>query len=120
MGGVFSPFYYANEADRQLLELIFETPCAINSSNELTDRAGHVEEETVTSDSGSAQTKYTVSLQPNMTFSDGEPVTIDDYLFTLYVLSDPFYDGSLENLRELGIAGLDSYYYCLLYTSRCV
>lgn len=111
LGGVFSPFYYANEADRQLLELIFETPGAINSSNELTDRAGHVEEETVTSDSGSVQTKYTVKLQPDMTFSDGEPVTIDDYLFTLYVLSDPFYDGSLENLRGLGIAGLDSYYY---------
>ena len=44
---------------------------------------------------------YDFTLRDDLKFSDGEPITIDDVIFSMYVLCDPTYD-------------------CLLYTSRCV
>ena len=41
-------------------------------------------------------------------FSDGQPVTIDDVIFSMYVLSDPTYDGS-STFYSLPIKGMQSY-----------
>ena len=41
-------------------------------------------------------------------FSDGQPVTIDDVLFSMYVLSDPTYDGA-STFYSLPIKGMQSY-----------
>ena len=41
-------------------------------------------------------------------FSDGQPVTIDDVLFSMYVLSDPSYDGA-STFYSLPIKGMQSY-----------
>ena len=41
-------------------------------------------------------------------FSDGEPVTIDDVIFSMYVLSDPTYDGS-STLYSQPIKGMEAY-----------
>ena len=41
-------------------------------------------------------------------FSDGKPVTIDDVLFSMYVLSDPSYDGA-STFYSLPIKGMQSY-----------
>ena len=37
---------------------------------------------------------YDFTLRDDLVFSDGEPVTIDDVIFSMYVLCDPTYDGS--------------------------
>lgn len=37
---------------------------------------------------------YDFELREDMTFSDGEPLTADDVIFSMYVLADPTYDGS--------------------------
>ena len=37
---------------------------------------------------------YDFTLRNDLVFSDGEPVTIDDVIFSMYVLCDPTYDGS--------------------------
>ena len=51
---------------------------------------------------------YDFELRKDITFSDGEPVTIDDVIFTMYVLSDPSYDGSSTFFAQ-PIDGMEEY-----------
>ena len=51
---------------------------------------------------------YDFVLRDDITFSDGEPVTIDDVIFSMYVLCDPTYDGS-STLYGQPILGLAEY-----------
>ncbi|NLC29318.1 MAG: ABC transporter substrate-binding protein [Chloroflexi bacterium] len=53
-------------------------------------------------------TKYTARLRVGMKFSDGEPVTIDDVIFTYYTYLDPTYSGS-TSLGSYKILGLKDY-----------
>lgn len=54
------------------------------------------------------ETLYTILLRDDLRFSDGEPVTIDDVIFTMYVLCDKDYKGSY-NLGNQNIKGLLRY-----------
>ena len=51
---------------------------------------------------------YDITLRDDLVFSDGEPVTIDDVIFDMYVLCDPTYDGS-GTLFSMPIEGLAEY-----------
>ena len=51
---------------------------------------------------------YDFVLRDGVTFSDGEPVTVDDVIFTMYVLSDPTYDGT-STFFSLPIEGMEAY-----------
>ena len=51
---------------------------------------------------------YSFKLREDLTFSDGEKITIDDVIFTMYVYSDPSYDGS-TTFFALPIKGMDEY-----------
>ena len=51
---------------------------------------------------------YQIHIRDDQKFSDGEPVTIDDYIFSFYVFSDPTYDGS-TTLYALPIEGMEEY-----------
>lgn len=51
---------------------------------------------------------YDFKLREDITFSDGEKLTADDVIFTLYVLSDPTYDGS-SSFFSVPIVGMDEY-----------
>lgn len=51
---------------------------------------------------------YNFTLRDDITFSDGEKLTIDDVIFSMYVLSDPSYDGVSE-FCELPIKGMSEY-----------
>ena len=51
---------------------------------------------------------YNFKLREDLKFSDGEKLTVDDVIFTMYVLSDPSYDGS-STLFAVPIKGMDSY-----------
>ena len=51
---------------------------------------------------------YAFKLREGMTFSDGKPVTVDDVIFSMYVLCDPTYDGS-STLFAVPIKGMDEY-----------
>lgn len=53
-------------------------------------------------------TTYKFTLKNGITFSDGEPITAKDALFSLYVYSDPMYDGA-STLYSVDIQGLDEY-----------
>ena len=51
---------------------------------------------------------YKIHIRDDQKFSDGEPVTIDDYIFSFYVFVDPTYDGS-STIYALPIEGMDEY-----------
>lgn len=107
--GIFSPFFYQTGYDAQAFELVFVNVCELNENNELVDKAGHIEAELIEGENGEAQTLYTITLKENMRFSDGEPVTIDDLIFSYYVLADPTYDGTDTFASSIDIVGLEEY-----------
>ena len=51
---------------------------------------------------------YDFKLREDVKFSDGEALTADDVIFSMYVLSDPTYDGS-STLFALPIEGMEAY-----------
>lgn len=51
---------------------------------------------------------YDFTLRDDLVFSDGEPITIDDVIFSMYVLCDPTYDGS-ATLFSQPIEGMEEY-----------
>ena len=62
--------------------------------------------EVTQNDDGSVD--YTIHIRDDQKFSDGEPMTIDDYIFSFYVLADPTYDGS-STIYALPIEGMEEY-----------
>ena len=51
---------------------------------------------------------YDFTLRDDIKFSDGEALTADDVIFSMYVLSDPAYDGS-STFYTLPIKGMEDY-----------
>lgn len=51
---------------------------------------------------------YDFTLRDDLVFSDGEKLTVDDAIFSMYVLSDPTYDGSSTFFAQ-PILGMDAY-----------
>ena len=51
---------------------------------------------------------YDFTLRDDIVFSDGEKLTVDDAIFTMYVYSDPTYDGS-NTFWALPIEGMAEY-----------
>ena len=51
---------------------------------------------------------YDFVLRDDVTFSDGEPLTVDDVIFSIYVYCDPAYDGSSTHFAQ-PIEGMEAY-----------
>lgn len=51
---------------------------------------------------------YKFILKNGITFSDGEPVSVKDLLFSIYTLCDPLYDGA-STFYSLNVQGLNEY-----------
>lgn len=57
---------------------------------------------------GAETTVYTIKIRDDIVFSDGEPMTIDDVIFSFYVLSDPTYTGSATFYSQ-PVQGMNAY-----------
>ena len=51
---------------------------------------------------------YDFTLRDDIKFSDGEPLTADDVIFSMYVFADPTYDGA-ATFYTLPIKGMEEY-----------
>ena len=67
---------------------------------------------------------YDFKLRDDIVFSDGEPLTVDDVIFTMYVMCDPTYDGTatlfsqpIEGLQEYR-SGMDTLFNLLVAAGR--
>ncbi|MBE5935016.1 MAG: ABC transporter substrate-binding protein [Lachnospiraceae bacterium] len=59
---------------------------------------------------GTDTTEYKIKIRDDIKFSDGEKLTIDDVIFSMYVFADPSYAGS-STFASLPIIGLENYQY---------
>ena len=117
--GKFSPFFYTNDYENQVMSMVFDALL-------LTDREGSVvlkgadgevrpyngtdytytgvaNCDIVENEDGTVD--YNITMKQGIKFSDGEEMTIDDVIFSYYVLLDPTYDG-VSTLYSIPIKGL--------------
>lgn len=119
----FNPFVASSEADKQAVELT-QIPLVIN------DRAGRLiykgidgelrqygdenytyygaSDLLIHYDEDLDTTTYRITLRDDLTFSDGEKLTIDDVIFSMYVFCDNDYTGDVT-LKNMPIQGLLNY-----------
>lgn len=120
--GKFSPFFYTNSYENDVMNMVFDALL-------LTDREGSVvlkgadgevrpyngtdytykgvaNCDIVENEDGTVD--YNITMKQGIKFSDGEEMTIDDVIFSYYVLLDPTYDG-VSTLYSIPIKGLEAY-----------
>lgn len=124
LDGVFNPFFYTAGADG---EIVGVTQISMLSSDSNGMIAVGEDEPSVVLDynyktTGSEKdpneqgdaaykdyyTTYQFVIKNDIKFSDGQPLTMDDVLFNLYMYLDPAYTGS-TTMYSVGIKGLQAY-----------
>ena len=109
INGVFNPYFATTHYDNTVSYPVFSHVSKLSDDNQLIDDAGNISYKEIKDDAGNTtQVEYTVKLKEGITFSDGKPLTIDDYIFSIYLALDPAYDGT-NTLSSLKIVGLDEY-----------
>lgn len=109
--GKFSPFFATSAYDvdasdlTQLGLLALDKTGAPQAGIEWPSLAYSYTQE-VSADSSTSTYKF--FLKNGITFSDGQPVTAKDVLFSIYVYCDPLYDGS-STFYTLNVQGLNEY-----------
>ena len=120
--GKFSPFFYTNDYENQVMSMVFDALLGTDREGSVvlkgiegdvrpyngTDYTyyGVADCEIVENEDGTVD--YNITLKPGVKFSDGTEMTIDDVIFSYYVLLDPTYDG-VSTLYSIPIKGLDAY-----------
>ena len=120
--GKFSPFFYTNDYENQVMSMVFDALLG-------TDREGAVVLKGIEGDvrpyngtdytytgiadcdiveNADGTVDYNITMKEGVKFSDGTEMTIDDVIFSYYVLLDPTYDG-VSTLYSIPIKGLDAY-----------
>lgn len=120
--GQFSPFYAALASDRDAVELTqirlltcdrAGAPVLQGIEGEIrayngTDYTYYGPANLTITEQDDGTVWYDFTLREDLTFSDGEPVTADDLIFSLYVLLDPSYEGP-NRLNTMPVQGLAEY-----------
>ncbi len=123
LDGLFNPFYSTSASDGTIVSMtqIGMLTSGINENGDATVAYGP-NQAVVTLDYASSYdsteqsenpdktgvTTYTFVLKNGIKFSDGEPLTIEDVLFNMYVYLDPVYTGS-STMYSTDIQGLSQY-----------
>ena len=124
--GKFSPFFYLSNADSEVVTLAqlylltvdrVGNPVLNGIEGETreyngTDYTYYGPADIVITESPEGEPEgtvyYDITMRDDIVFSDGEPATIDDVIFGIYVYLDPTYDGN-RTMRSLPIRGLKEY-----------
>ncbi len=111
LDGKFSAFFYTSAYDNDVQEKTALGLLDVNKDGEVIagpDENSVAQSFTIEPADDNSQTTYTIVLKNDLVFSDGEALTVDDVLFSMYVLSDPYYDGS-STFYSLNIDGMAEY-----------
>ena len=120
--GKFSPFFAASAADQDVIDLTQLVLLGADRKGEMilngiegetreyngTDYTYYGTSDCVVTENDDGTVTYDIKLRDDLKFSDGEPVTIDDVIFSMYVYLDPTYDGSVT-MYSTPIVGLEEY-----------
>lgn len=120
--GKFSPFFYTSAYDGNIVSMVSQG--LISSDREGAMILNGIEGETkeyngtdytytgisdvVVTENEDGTVYYDITLKDGVKFSDGTEMDIDDVIFSMYVLSDPTYDGS-STLYGQPIMGMNEY-----------
>ena len=118
----FSPFFAASTADQNIADLTqlylmyvdrVCNPVLNGIEGETreyngTDYTYYGPTDIVVTENDDGTVYYDVTMREDLVFSDGTPMDIDDVIFSLYVLCDPTYDGSIT-MYSTKIEGLEEY-----------
>ena len=114
LDGVFNPFYSTTAPDATIVAMTQIAMLTTGYENgQVTvacgdDEAVVVKDYAINYDDASDTTTYTFVIKNGIKFSDGEPLTIEDVLFNMYVYLDPVYTGS-STMYSTDIVGLADY-----------
>ena len=120
--GKFSPFFAASAADQDVIDLTQLGLLGADRKGEMilngiegetreyngTDYTYYGTSDCTVTENADGTVTYDIKLRDDLKFSDGEPVTIDDVIFSMYVYLDPTYDGSVT-MYSTPIVGLEEY-----------
>ncbi|MBQ8545493.1 MAG: hypothetical protein IJ437_00955 [Clostridia bacterium] len=113
--GVFNPFFSTTAADGTIVSMTQIGMLSSEYVKGVVDVAYGEDHATVTKDfeisdydKKNDETVYTFVLKNGIKYSDGEPLTMEDVLFNLYVYLDPSYTGS-STIYSTKIKGLTEY-----------
>ncbi|TCZ77816.1 ABC transporter substrate-binding protein [Paenibacillus albiflavus] len=101
--GIFNPFYSETAYDNYVVNLIFDSMLTVNK--DATYSPALAAEMPKISDD---KLVYTFKLKPDLKFSNGDPITADDFAFALTILHDKSYDGP-SDISLNHIKGGDAY-----------
>ena len=90
----FNPIYATSEVDHSVTRLVFANLFDYDQDNRLQP----VLAESLTTDEKAQQ--YTLTLKPGLKWHDGEPLDIDDVIFTIQTIQDPDARSPLRNNWE--------------------
>ncbi|NMO94202.1 ABC transporter substrate-binding protein [Paenibacillus lemnae] len=100
--GVFNPYFWQTAYDKYVVNTVFDTLLEVSGDGTYTESLA---ESVEVSEDGLT---YTYKLKPDVKYSDGTPVTMNDYLFAMKIMLDPKYDGE-SDMMSLNIVGADEY-----------
>mgnify|MGYP005771840353 CR=1 FL=1 len=124
--GKFSPFFYLSNADNEVVSLTqlglltidrVGNPVLNGIEGETREYNGtdytyygpaNIDINETPEGEPKGTVYYDITMRDDIVFSDGEPATIDDVIFGIYVYLDPTYDGN-STMRSLPIQGLEEY-----------
>lgn len=116
----FNPFYAKNENDVRVVDLTSVRLLTFDRNGSLIENAIEGMETEFNGElynyNGVAdvnilhydKTEIVITIRDNVYFSDGELLDVDDLIFTMYVLSDPSYNGPF-GFSDLPIMGMEEY-----------
>ncbi|MEG2295117.1 MAG: ABC transporter substrate-binding protein [Oscillospiraceae bacterium] len=112
LNGVFNPFFATTSYDRNISDKVHASLISNDREGIPTDHlAKYTQPVEVKKEDGTVEkTVYTFELVEGAKFSDGQPVTADDVIFSLKVYCDPTYSGS-STIFTTPIIGVNEYRY---------
>ena len=113
LDGLFNPFFYTSANDGTIVGMTQISMLGADYVNGNVIVAYGENEAVVTKDydiveNADGTVTYTFVLKNGILFSDGQPLTMEDVLFNLYVYLDPVYTGS-NTMYSTDIVGLSEY-----------
>ena len=114
LDGVFNPFFSTTGADGTIVSMTqigmltygYENGEVVVAYGD--NEAVVVKDYSMEYNAASDTTTYTFVLKNGILYSDGQPLTMEDVLFNLYVYLDPVYTGS-STMYSTNIVGLQDY-----------
>lgn len=120
--GKFSPFFALSAGDQDVVDMFtigamgldrVSNPVLQGIAGETrpyngTDYTYKTTSDVKITENADGTVSYDLTIRDDMKFSDGKPVTIDDLIFSMYVVLDPTYDGN-ATFYSVPIQGLEEY-----------